>query len=533
MEVLDAVPRNGATRLISTRHESGASFMAEAEAKLTGLPAVAMATRAVGGANLAIGVHTAWHDSTPMIVLIGQVESSFLGRESFQEIDLEAFYRPITKWTTSLRDPAQAAEVAYRAFVAATTGRPGPVLVVLPSDVLGQVSGRGTATASASSLPSLPATPPPPAAVTTIRQYLMQSARPVMIVGGGTRGARPELVQMAEQYGMGVYAAFRRQDHFPNDHPCYLGHLTLGTSTRLLEPLRQADVVVAIGCRLSEVTTQGFTLPPAAARLIHIDIDPTVMARGRIPDLAVTADARATLVGLLADAPARPPCRDWGAAHGIYEEESTPPGPSESRLLHPGEVVAAMVEVLPDETIIANDAGNFSIFLHRYWRYRHPGTQLAPTSGAMGYGVPAAVAAGLTHPERTVVGVAGDGGFLMTGQEIETATRYGCNITVVVLRNGLYGTIAMHQARGFGATCGVEIGQVDLAGYARSLGASGFSVNDRSSLGDALREAVAVPGPAVVDVVVDPDVMTPTSTLTQLLAAAAPVERGPGDPGTA
>ncbi|MDA8073466.1 MAG: thiamine pyrophosphate-binding protein [Actinomycetota bacterium] len=513
LEVLDATRRNGDTRLISTRHESGASFMAEAEAKLTGVPAVTMATRAVGSANLAIGVHTALHDSTPMIVLVGQVESSFMGRESFQEIDLEAFYRPITKWTASLRDASRAAEVAYQAFVAATTGRPGPVLVVLPSDVLGQATEASARPLAATRLPSSLAAPPPEAVI-AIRHRLTNATRPVMIVGGGTSGARPELVQVAERYGTGVYTAFRRQDRFPNDHPLYLGHLTLGTSPRLLGSLREADVVVAIGCRLSEATTQGFTLPPTTAQLIHVDVDPTAMARGKVPDLAVTADARTTLAALLAGAPDAPAGRDWTEGHRAYEEESTPPGPFDGELLHPAEVVGAMAKILPADTIIANDAGNFSIFLHRYWRYCRPATQLAPTSGAMGYGVPAAVAAGLVHPERTAVGVAGDGGFLMTGQEIETAVRYGCDITVVVVRNGLYGTIAMHQARAFGATCGVEIGEVDLAAYARSLGASGFSVRSRSSLGDALAEAVATPGPAVVDVVVDPDVITPTSRLS-------------------
>ena len=518
LEVIDAASRHPEARVISTRHESGASFMAEAEAKLTGMPAVAMATRAVGAANLSIGVHTALHDSTPMIVLLGQVDVGISGRESFQEIDLEAFYRPITKWTTTLREPSHAAEVAYRAVVTATSGRPGPVLVVLPSNVLG-ASISGVDTTGVPARRQLPAgrSEPEPSAVDEIRHRLVQAARPVVVAGGGAVHAREELIELVERYGAGVYSGFRRQDVFPNDHPSYLGHLTLGTSAGVLRAIHEADVVLSLGCRLSEVTSQTFKVPAAGSFLVHVDLEPLSMGRGRIPDLAVAADARHTLAAVLGDGQRRPVPPDWSAAHRAYMEESTVPPPVAGSGLNPADVVGAMIDVLPEDTLVANDAGNFSIFLHRYWRYRSPRSQLAPTSGAMGYGVPAAVAAALNAPDRTVVGVAGDGGFLMTGQELETAVRHQCHLTIIVFRNGLYGTIAMHQARTFGRTAAVDIGAVDLAAYARSLGATGFSVTNRDELKLALRDALAVRGPTLIDVVTDPDVITPAVRLSDLL----------------
>jgi acetolactate synthase-1/2/3 large subunit len=517
LEVIDAASEHPDARVVSTRHESGASFMAEAEAKLTGVPAVAMGTRAVGAANLSIGVHTALHDSTPMVVLLGQVATGNSGREAFQEIDLEAFYRPITKWATTLRDPSHAAEVAYRAVVAATSGRPGPVVVVLPADVLAGAAATATGLPGARRLP-VGRAEPAPAEVAEIRSRLLQAARPVVVAGGGCSGARGELIEVAERYGTGVYSAFRRQDVFPNDHPCYLGHLSLGSSPAVLRAVREADLVLAVGCRLSEVTTQAFTVPSPASLFVHVDVEPLSMGRGRMPDLAVVADARLALAALLAGTARRAEPPDWSEAHRAYEQDSTPPAPTLSARLQPGDVVRAMTEVLPEDALIANDAGNFSIFVHRYWRYRHPRSQLAPTSGAMGYGVPAAVAAALSEPDRTVVATCGDGGFLMTGQEIETAVRYGCDLTVIVFRNGLYATIAMHQARVFGRTAAVDIGPVDLAGCARSLGAAGFAATDRESLTAALREALALPGPAVVDVATDPDAMTPDVGLSELLS---------------
>ena len=516
LEVLDGVEARPDLDLISTRHESGASFMAEADAKLTGVPAVAMATRGVGASNLAIGVHTARQDSTPMVVLLGQVETDFLGREAFQEVDLTAFYGQICKWSMTVHRPDRLAELVARGLRIATSGRPGPVMLALPADILGEeVPAAGTWN------PPSPARPVPgPDDAGFVARRLSEARRPVVVAGGGAQGAREALVSFSEAWGVGVYCAFRRQDVFPNEHPHYLGHLTLGTPPGTLEALQAADLVLVVGCRLSEITTQSYELPRADQPVIQIDVDP-VEAGATVPvERAIVADSRAALEAFAARAPSNPPGRSWEDAHRAYLDSSAVPRSRSEGGIDPAEVVGAMREVLPEDTVMANDAGNFSVFLHRYWRYGHPRSQLAATNGAMGYGVPAAVAAKLAAPDRPVVACCGDGGFLMTGQEIETAVRYGAPIVVVVFRNGLHGTIAMHQAREIGRTAGADIGEVDLAGYARSLGATGYTVRDPGDLQPALREAVASETVALLDVVTDPDLINPSSRLSELLGRA-------------
>ncbi len=533
LEVLDALGADPRARLVSTRHESGAAFMAEADAKLTGVPAIAAATRAPGAANLAIGVHTAWHDSTPMVVLLGQVERDLLASDAgFQGIDLEAFYGPITKWRATLASAGDAAALASEAFAVATSGRPGPVALVLPADVLAQpVPAAGPA--GVPLRPRAPTPPPagqpPPAgeeALEAIVARLAAARRPVMIVGGRTATCRSELVALAEALGIGVYAAFRRQDRFPNDHPAYLGHLTIATAPPLLEALREADVVLALGCRLSEVTTQRFTLPAPSAFVVRVDAFPSGASPGRPPrppDLELVADVAAAVSSMAGLAlrtaggvHGSATLERFAAAHGRYLAVATVPPLPAGTTLHPAEVVASLARHAAEDCVVASDAGNFSIFLHRYWHYRHPLTQLAPTSGAMGYAVPAAVAAALVDPRRQVVALAGDGGYLMTGNELETAVRLGLRLTVIVMRNGCYGTIAMHQARSFGRLAGTEIGEVDLARHARSLGAAGFTARGRDELDGALRAALGSGGVALVDAVVDPDVVAPDVRLSTL-----------------
>jgi acetolactate synthase-1/2/3 large subunit len=514
LEILDATEGHPGLSLISTRHESGASFMAEADAKLTGTPAVAMATRGVGASNLAIGVHTARQDSTPMLVLLGQVETDFLGREAFQEVDLSAFYAPITKWSATVNRADRLAEFVARGLRVATSGRTGPVMLALPADILGE------------QVPDDPGirvqTPPRPGPlpeqVRDVVRRLAAARRPVVIAGGGALNARGSLISFAESWGAGVYAAFRRQDVFPNEHPNYLGHLTLGTPPETLIALQEADLVLVVGCRLSEVTTQSYRLPRKDQPMIQVDIDPDGVGATVPVEVGMVSDVGAALAAFSAQAPSRPPSRSWDDAHGTYLDSSTIPPISASEGIDPSQVVGAMLETLPEDTLLTNDAGNFSIFIHRYWRYNYPGTQLASTNGAMGYGVPAAVAAKLAAPDRTVVACCGDGGFLMTGHEMETAVRYGAPITVVVFRNGLQGTIAMHQKRDIGRMSGVEIGEVDLAGYARSLGAEGYTVRDPGELAPALQTAVASDAVSLLDVVTDPDVISPTARLSQLTA---------------
>ena len=511
LEVLDAAERHPETSLVSTRHESGASFMAEADAKITGRPAVAMATRGVGASNLAIGVHTAMQDSTPMVVLLGQVETDFLDREAFQEVDLTAFYAPITKWATTVHRADRLPELVARAVRVATSGRPGPVMLALPADILGEeIEDEGSRLSR-----GRPRSAPDPEDVEDVVRRLVAAKRPVVIAGGGARHARDALVRFAEAFGTGVYAAFRRQDVFPNGHPLYLGHLTLATRPEILEPLEEADLIVVVGSRLGEVTTQTYSLPRGDQAVVQVDTDPDEVGATVPVERGIVSDVGAALEAFTRRAP-KAIERDWTAAHGAYLEFSEVPGSRSEAGIDPAEVVGALQRVLPADSVLANDAGNFSVFLHRYWRHDHPRTQVAAANGAMGYGVPGAVGAKLASPERTVVALCGDGGFLMTGQEIETAVRYGVGITVVVFRNGMHGTIAMHQARDVGRTAGSEIGPVDLAGFARSLGAEGYTVTDPEDLEGTLRDAVADEGVSLVDVVTDPDLISPTARLSEL-----------------
>lgn len=513
LEILDAVEQDPDLSLVSTRHESGASFMAEADAKLTGVPAVAMATRGVGASNLAIGVHTARQDSTPMVVLLGQVETEFLGREAFQEVDLASFFAPITKWSATVHRADRLAEFVDKGLRIATSGRPGPVMLAVPADVLGEEVHTPLQAPAED-----PPRPAPGAAETRgLARRLSEARTPVLIAGAGAGDARQELISFAETYDIGVYAAFRRQDVFPNEHPLYLGHLTLGTPPETLQALEAADLIFVVGSRLDEVTTQSYVLPRPNQAVIRVDPDPAELAATVPAGYHVVADSRAALSALVAQAPSRRPARDWTEAHRAYLDSSTVPASRSEGGIDPSQVIAALREVVPEDSIMTNDAGNFSAFLHRYWRYNHPRTQLAPANGAMGYGVPAAVAAKLAAPERPVVSCCGDGGFFMTGQELETAVRYGTSILVVVFRNRMHGTIAMHQAREVGRTAGVEIGEVDLAGYARSLGAAGYSVRDPEDLEPTLAEALASDAVALVDVVTDPDVISPSARLSELV----------------
>jgi acetolactate synthase I/II/III large subunit len=512
LEVLDAAEAHPGLSLISTRHEAGAGFMAEADGKLTGTPAVAMATRGVGASNLAIGVHTARQDSTPMLVLLGQVETDFLGREAFQEVDLAGFYAPITKWSATVHRADRLAEFVARALRIATSGRPGPVMLALPADVLGERVPDDPRAA----VPVPQRSGPAPLEVKAIVRRIAAARSPVVIAGGGARGAREELVSFAEAFNCGVYAAWRRQDVFPNSHPNYLGHLALGTPPETLKVLEEADLVVVVGSRLSEVTTQTYSLPRTDQAVIQVDVDPAEVGATVPVEHGMASDAGAALAAFCAQAPSPSPARNWTEAHRTYLDSSSIPPSRATEGIDPVQVVAALNEVVSEDAILTNDAGNFAAFLHRYRRYDKPGTQLAPTNGAMGYGVPAAVSAKLAAPDREVVAVAGDGGFLMTGQELETAVRYGAKITVVVFRNGMHGTIAMHQARALGRTAGVEIGDVDLAAYARSFGAEGYTVRDPEDLALALRTALASEAVSLLDVVTDPDLISPSARLSEL-----------------
>src|SRR5215208_4910836 len=353
LEVIDAVEQHPQLSLISTRHESGASFMAEADAKLTGVPAVAMATRGVGASNLAIGVHTAHQDSTPMVVLLGQVETQFLGREAFQEVDLPAFYSPITKWAATVHRADRLAEFVARGLRIATSGRPGPVMLALPADLLGE-----EVSSHADTRVSTPPQPTPGAEeIRYVARRLQEARRPVVIGGGGAREAREELVAFAEAFGVGVYAAFRRQDVFPNEHPLYLGHLTLGTPPETSRALEAADLVLVAGSRLDEVTTQSYALPRPDQAAIQVDRDPDVVGATVPIERGVVADVGTALSALVAQAPSTRPARDWTAAHRAYLESSEIPASRSAEGIDPSQVIAALREVLQAGAVMTNDAG--------------------------------------------------------------------------------------------------------------------------------------------------------------------------------
>jgi acetolactate synthase-1/2/3 large subunit len=383
-------------------------------------------------------------------------------------------------------------------------------MVAFPGDVL---SGEcPPAPAPARPAPVIPAEPE----LHAIDRALRSARRPVAILGGGARADREAVVRLAERYGLGVYTSYRRQDAFPNSHPNYLGHLTFVTAPELTRPLADADLVLVLGCRLSEITTQGYRLPAAGTRVIHVDASPDVPGTSVPVFLAIAArveDTAAALLGLGTTAVTR----DWSAGHSSYLDASSGDAGYAGPAVHPAQVIAAMRRHLPPDVVITTDAGNFSVFAHQYWRFDHPRSQIGPASGAMGYGVPAAVGAQLAAPDRNVVAVAGDGGFLMTGLELETAVREGAPILVVVFQNRMYGTIAMHQARELGRTAGIGIGGADLAGLARSLGADAIGVDQPDALDDAFATAAKFGQPRLVVVRTDPDVITPRATLSGLL----------------
>ncbi len=503
LEVLDEVECDDRLSLVSVRHESGAAFMAEAEGRLTGVPAVALASRGPGATNLSIGVQTASYDGTPMVVLLGQVESDRVGQGAFQEVDLVAFYTPITKWAVQASSAEEIPELVERALDIATSGRPGPVAISVPADLWGaEVPDHPVRTRTA------PEVVADSGLVDELAEALAKAECPVAIVGGGAASARAEVVAFAERFGVGVHTSFRRQDMFPSTHPHHLGHLGLGTAEDTLTALAGADLVVLLGTRFDQITSQGYRFPVPGCRVIEVGTD---MARAG----GLVADEVGPVLRALAGRPGR--TLDWSRAHEAAVRVSEPPAPAGR--LNPAEIVVALQSALPDDVIITNDAGNFAGFLHRYWRFGGGETQLGSANGAMGYGVPAAVAAKLTHPDRTVLAMVGDGGVLMTGQEIETAARLGAGILVVVFQNGLYGTIAMHQASRFGRTAGTAIDPVDLTRWAEGLGATAYDVGDLDDLAHALTSAKDAPGPVLLAVHADPDVISPTARLSALAAS--------------
>jgi len=504
-------------RLVSCRHEGAASFMAEAHGKLTGRPGICMVTRGPGATNASIGVQTAFQDSTPLIVLVGQVGNDMVEREAFQEIDYRRMFGQFTKWVAQIDSAARVTEYMNRAFSVAMSGRPGPVVLALPEDMLTELAASqdcGTI--------QFPQAHPAPDAMASMRALLAGARRPLMIVGGsGWTGAGLEsLVRFASLNSLPVACSFRRQDLVDNHHPQYVGEVGIGINPELAEAVRRADVILAVGARLGEMVTGGYTLlqsPVPKQTLIHVLASPEELGRVYQPALKIASGLDAFADAAAGQAPLdAAPWRGWlDELRQSYLRYTEPP--ANSLRMDPARVIVALREALDARAILTNGAGNYSAWAHRYYRFSHPRTQLAPTSGAMGYGVPAAIAAKLRHPERQVVCLAGDGCFLMTSQELATVKQHRLAIVFIVFNNGMYGTIRMHQEVNYpGRTIGTDLCNPDFVAYAESFGVSAERVDSHESFAPALARALESGSPYLIELSLDPEVITPRATLTSL-----------------
>lgn len=517
LPVLDALHDTPRIRTITTRHEGGASNMADAYGKLTGRPGICFVTRGPGATHASNGVHTASEDSTPMILFIGQVDSKMIGRGAFQEVDYRQMFGGIAKWVTEIDSIERIPEIVAKAFSIAMSGRKGPVVVALPEDVLFAAAAVQDAVAA-----RIARAAPQPHALEALRTRLAASSRPLVIVGGTgwEAEATAALQRFVVQNGLPVAASFRRQDLFDNRDPHYVGMLGLGVAPKLAERVKNADLLIVIGSRLTETTSSGYTLiesPTPRQMLIHVHPDPEELGRVFQAHLPIVSDLSAFAVSLDSLEPV--PAANWQAwtesARADYVAFSTPPAASkELEGVDLAQVVAHLDEVLPDDAVLTNGAGNYTVWLHRFYRYRAAATELAPTNGAMGYGLPAAVAAKLHNPERTVVCLAGDGCFMMYAQELATAVQYGAAAIVIVVNNGMLGTIRMHQEREYpGRISGTALRNPDFVALARAYGVFAQRVEKTEDFPAAF-EAAKVSGlPSLIELCTDARQITPTSRL--------------------
>ena len=529
LAVLDALYDTNVDVLVC-RQEGGAAMMAEAAGKLTSRPGICFVTRGPGATNASAGLHVAQQDSTPMILFVGQVARGMRDRDAFQEIDYRAMFGTVAKWVVEIDDAARIPELMARAFRVAMQGRPGPVVVALPEDMLDD------AVAVADAARVEPVEPAPrPEDVTELRRMLDGAQRPVVLVGGSrwSEAARDDLVAFAAAEDLPVATSFRRAHLFPADHPNYAGELGIGPNPALVARIREADLLLMVGGRLSEMPAQSYRLlgiPDPGLPLVHAHPDANELGRVYQSTLAIQSAPGPLLTALRASPPpvANPRGRA-AAAHASYRDWSERPAQTPGAFQY-GEAVTWLRERLPADAILCNGAGNFATWIHRYYRFRGFRTQLAPTSGSMGYGVPAAIMAKRIRPERIVVALAGDGDVLMTGQEFATAVQYAIPILVVVLDNGMYGTIRMHQERTYpGRVSGTRLRNPDFAALARAYGGHGERVELTEAFAPAFERALASGLPAMLHCLVDPQALTPTQTLDAIRAGA--VAQGKGDQG--
>jgi acetolactate synthase-1/2/3 large subunit len=514
LAVLDALHDTPEIDVTVCRQEGGVAYMADADGKMTGRPGVAFVTRGPGATNASAGVHVAFQDSTPMILFVGDLDRRDKDREGFQEIDFPAFFSPIAKWAARIDDAKRIPEYVARAYRVATAGRPGPVVLAIPEDMLRDE-------VEALDRPPVPpvAEEPDPGAVACLFGLLKDAAAPVAIVGGADWSPRAahHFANFAIRYGIPVAAAFRRQDAIHNDCAVYAGQLGYGPNPKLQQRIRDADLLLVVGPRLGEATTDGYSLitPDHPGQiLVHVHPDPNELGRVYHADLPICADMGefSEMVDEWSD-PELVPFAAGAEAHQDWLDWSDPK-PRDGVALDLGPCVKAMRDLLPADAIICNGAGNFSGWWHRYWHYACAPSQLAPTSGTMGYGLPAAVAAALRFRDRTVVCVAGDGDFLMNGQELATAAQYGADLLVILVDNGAYGTIRMHQEREYPKrVSATELRNPDFAALARAYGGWAETVETTDAFAPALAAAMERKGIRLLHLKTDVEVISNATTI--------------------
>jgi acetolactate synthase I/II/III large subunit len=523
LPVLDALQDEPSIRVVSCRHEGGAAFMAEAYGKLKGRPGVLLVTRGPGACNATIGLHTAYQDSTPVVALIGDVDREFEDREAFQEIDFKAFLKPVCKWVGRIQSADRIPEMMSRAFYAATSGRPGPVALIVPEDMLNDFT-------SASDTKEFTFVQPAPASshVDQFARVLSQASKPIILAGGGgwTKEATILLQEFAERHNIPVAATFRCQDRIDNSSRCYVGDVGIGISAKLSRRVSESNLVIVLGARLGEKTTQHYELltPPTARQpLIHVHPDASELGRVFNPHLAICSSVENFLIACRSmELHQNEPFTEWcSILRTEYESHLGPISPLEGSEVDMWQIMRHLQDALPDDAILTTDAGSFSGWMQRFFRYRCYPSQLGATNGAMGYGIPSAIAAQMLFPNRRVVCFCGDGGALMTGNELATAVKYHVNPIILVLNNNMYGSIRVHQERAFPGRVGdTDLLNPSFEAWARTFGAFGAIVDRTEEFPRIFEEAVRSNKPAVIEIKLPENSGPPGRSLTEIRSAA-------------
>lgn len=519
LAALDGLHGSNDIRTVICRQEGGATMMAEAYAKMTGKLGAAFVTRGPGATNASIGVHIARQDSTPMILFVGQVALGMEDREAFQEVDFKQMFSPLAKWAAEIRQTERIPEYVARAAHTARSGRPGPVVLALPEDMLSAQTDANTVAAS-----PIATAQPSDSDIEAVSKAIAEARKPIMVIGGPgwNNRIREQVTAFAERLDLPVIATFRYQDYMDNRHPNYAGHMGIGIDPSLAKRILESDLLIVMGPRLGEMTTSAYSLvksPSPDQKLIHIHPGAEELGsvyRADIPVLSTLGAFAARLADV--EKPGSIPWKDWtsGARADLDAFSKIIETPGDVKM---EQIVSHISDTVPDDTIITNGAGNYSAWIHRYFKFRNYKTQLANTAGAMGYGIPAAVAAKLAAPERTVVSFNGDGCFMMNGQELATAMQYDLPIIMIIVNNGMYGTIRMHQEREYpNRVSGTTLHNPDFAAYARSYGANGEKVERTEDFADVFAAALKAKKPTLIELKVDPQAITPGKTLDQIRA---------------